>query len=73
MAESNAATRPTAGPRTEVAPLWRIRDVATYLGVPVATLYQWRHTGTGPKAYRLGKHLRYRQADVESWLADRIA
>lgn len=39
----------------------------------VGTLYQWRYTGGGPKAYRLGKHLRYRQADVESWLADQVA
>ena len=45
-------------------PLWRISDVSAFLGVPVATLYQWRHLGVGPKAYRLGKHLRYRQADV---------
>ena len=56
-----------------VRPLWSIIDVSTFLGVPVATLYQWRHLGTGPKAYRLGKHLRYRQADVEAWLADRLA
>ena len=41
--------------------------------MPVATLYQWRHLGTGPRAYRLGKHLRYRQADVEAWLADQVA
>ena len=56
-----------------VQPLWRITDVSAYLGVPVGTLYQWRYTGTGPKAYRLGKHLRYRQADVEAWLADQVA
>lgn len=58
---------------TVVAPLWRISDVSAFLGVPVGTLYQWRHTGGGPKAYRLGKHLRYRQADVESWLADQVS
>lgn len=62
---------PAPAPRAE--PLWRIGDVADYLGVPVGTLYQWRHLGTGPKAYRLGKHLRYRQADVESWLAEQAA
>lgn len=57
----------------QVIPLWRITDVSTFLGVPVATLYQWRHLGTGPKAYRLGKHLRYRQGDVEAWLANQVA
>ncbi|MGJ7442206.1 helix-turn-helix transcriptional regulator [Aquipuribacter sp. MA13-6] len=50
-------------------PLWRIGDGATFLGVPVATLYQWRRLGTGPPAYRLGKHLRYRRLEVEAWLA----
>ena len=72
MPEQSAhrATRPVS---TEIAPLWRIGDVSSYLGVPVATLYQWRHLGTGPRAYRLGKHLRYRQADVEAWLADQVA
>lgn len=57
----------------EIKPLWRIRDVSAFLGVPVATLYQWRQLGTGPKAYRLGKHLRYRHSDVEAWLADQVA
>ena len=60
---------PGGGP----TPLWSIIDVSTFLGVPVATLYQWCHLRTGPKAYRLGKHLRYRQADVEAGLADRLA
>lgn len=57
----------------EVRPLWRVTEVSAFLGVPVATLYQWRHLGTGPRAYRLGKHLRYRQTDVEAWLADQVA
>jgi predicted DNA-binding transcriptional regulator AlpA len=43
-------------------------DVARLLVVPVATLYTWRYKGTGPKAYRVGKHLRYRLVDVLAWL-----
>jgi predicted DNA-binding transcriptional regulator AlpA len=43
-------------------------DVARILVVPVTTLYCWRYKGTGPKAYRIGKHLRYRLADVLAWL-----
>ena len=65
------ASSPATAPRVE--PLWRIGDVSAYLGVPIATLYQWRHLGTGPKAYRLGKHLRYRQADVEAWLTEQAS
>jgi predicted DNA-binding transcriptional regulator AlpA len=44
-------------------------DVARILVVPVATLYCWRYKGTGPKAYRVGKHLRYQLEDVLDWLA----
>ncbi|WP_380166435.1 helix-turn-helix transcriptional regulator [Jannaschia sp. R86511] len=66
-------SEPVSAASVEAAPLWRVTDVSAFLGVPVATLYQWRHNGTGPKAYRLGKHLRYRQADVEAWLADQVA
>ena len=47
--------------------LWTIDDVAEYLGVPVKTLYDWRHRGYGPTSKRIGKHLRYRPQDVISW------
>lgn len=53
--------------------LWSVQDVSRFLGVPVATLHQWRYLGTGPKAYRVGKHLRYDPADVKAWLDTRAA
>jgi predicted DNA-binding transcriptional regulator AlpA len=53
--------------------LWSVQDVSRFLGVPVATLHQWRYVGTGPKAYRVGKHLRYDPADVKAWLDTRAA
>jgi excisionase family DNA binding protein len=43
-------------------------EVSQYLGVPVQTLYQWRNRSKGPRASRVGRHLRYRWADVEKWL-----
>ncbi len=48
--------------------LWTVQDVSEYLGVPVATLYQWRTTGYGPPARKIGKYLRYKPEDVETWL-----
>jgi predicted DNA-binding transcriptional regulator AlpA len=48
--------------------LWSIKDVSNYLGVPVNTLYYWRYTGRGPRAYRAGRWLKYREAEVRSWL-----
>ena len=43
-------------------------EVARILVVPITTLYCWRYKGTGPKAFRVGKHLRYRLADILDWL-----
>ncbi|MFG2105828.1 helix-turn-helix transcriptional regulator [Micromonospora chersina] len=48
--------------------LWTAEDVSTFLGVPVSTLYQWRYRRTGPRASRVGRHLRYDPADVRAWL-----
>ena len=48
--------------------LWTPQEVAGYLGVPVRTLYAWRSRGAGPQGLRVGKHLRYRKADLDAWL-----
>jgi DNA-binding transcriptional MerR regulator len=53
--------------RTSPEPLWTPTDVATYLGVPVQTLYQWRYKGLGPPGRRVGRHLRYEPAAVRAW------
>jgi len=34
--------------------LWRVADVAAYLGIPVNTLYQWRYLGNGHRSYKVG-------------------
>jgi excisionase family DNA binding protein len=48
--------------------LLTVNEVAGYLGVPVKTLYQWRHKGVGPRGMRVGRHLRYRSGEVDRWL-----
>lgn len=48
--------------------LWTVEEVAKFLGVPVATLYQWRHHRTGPRSRKIGRHLRYLPEDVMSWV-----
>ncbi|WP_328915216.1 MULTISPECIES: helix-turn-helix transcriptional regulator [unclassified Streptomyces] len=52
----------------ERRPLATPAELSAYLGVPVATLYQWRHRGLGPKAHKVGRHLRYRWVEVEAWV-----
>ena len=56
-------------PATTTETTWTIHDVAAYLRIPVGTLYQWRHRHTGPKAAKVGRHLRYHPAEVKAWLA----
>ncbi|MHA6784071.1 helix-turn-helix transcriptional regulator [Pseudonocardia saturnea] len=50
--------------------LWGVHEVATYLGVPVTTLYQWRHRAYGPRGRRVGRYIRYDPDDVRSWFSD---
>lgn len=47
--------------------LWSVQDVATYLGVPVMTVYHWRRIGYGPEGGRVGRYVRYRPEDVRAW------
>ena len=53
--------------------LGTIKQVSKFLGVPVGTLYQWRHKGYGPPAWRLGRSLRYDAAAVRRWLVEEPA
>lgn len=48
--------------------LLTVRELADYLGVPVATLYRWRYYNDGPHGFRVGRHLRYRWSDVQGWI-----
>ncbi len=45
-------------------------ELADYLSIPVPTIYQWRHRGDGPPGYRIGRHVRYRWSDIQTWLDD---
>ena len=48
--------------------LWTVDQLAEFAGVSVTTLYYWRWEGKGPKAIKVGRHLRYRESDIEKWL-----
>lgn len=51
-------------------PLLSIADLAEYLGVPVATIYDWRVDGKGPCGIRVGRHVRFAVSDVVTWIAE---
>jgi excisionase family DNA binding protein len=50
--------------------LMTISELAQFLDIPDATLYQWRYRGEGPPGLKLGRHVRYRPASVKKWLSD---
>jgi excisionase family DNA binding protein len=45
-----------------------ITDLSEMLGVPIHTLYRWRHKGEGPVGYRIGRHVKYCRTTVEASL-----
>ncbi len=42
--------------------------VADYIGIHEGTLRYWRHAGTGPASFKLGRRVMYRKADVDAWI-----
>ena len=52
-------------------PLLSSHEGAAFLGVPLQTNYRWRYLHEGPPGYRVGRHVRYRPADIERWLESR--
>jgi excisionase family DNA binding protein len=54
-------------------PLWTHVETAEYLGLPVTTLHQLNHKGTGPRSFKVGRHRRYAEADVLAWLESRAS
>ena len=47
------------------------REAAALVGLSPRTLDTYRSTGAGPRYYRLGGSVRYREADLEAWDAGR--
>lgn len=48
-----------------------VDDLARLLRIPKATVYRWRSMGEGPRGYSVGRYVRFRWSDVESWLQER--
>jgi excisionase family DNA binding protein len=45
------------------------REAANYLGINEATLYTWVSDGRAPRSIRIGGRRKYKQADLDAWLA----
>ncbi|MEU8947678.1 helix-turn-helix domain-containing protein [Streptomyces sp. NPDC048489] len=64
LAVGRVPDEPRTLPRRYLTPL----DVAELLGVSIETVYQWRRKRTGPRGFRVGRHLRYDPDDVRAWV-----
>jgi excisionase family DNA binding protein len=63
-------------PASHEPELLTITEAAELLRAPVATLRYWRHLGSGPRSFRLGRRVLYRRADLRTWIdaqADQIS
>lgn len=49
--------------------LMTVQECAAYLNVPLRSLREYR-IRWGLPAVRVGRHLRFRERDVEAWLSD---
>jgi DNA-binding transcriptional MerR regulator len=49
--------------------LLTITEAADLTRAPLATLRYWRHLGTGPRSFRLGRRVVYRRTDLLEWIA----
>ena len=53
--------------------LLTLQEVANVVRVPVATLRYWRHLGTGPRSFRIGRSVRFWRTEVFLWLDNQSA
>ncbi|MHA5052250.1 helix-turn-helix transcriptional regulator [Streptomyces sp. SD15] len=68
LALADVATEPRALPARYLTP----EDLVVMFELPsVETVYQWRRKRTGPRGFRVGRHLRFDPADVRSWVDSR--
>lgn len=44
-------------------------EVVALTGLARGTLAYYRHAGIGPRSYKLGRRVRYDEADVLAWIA----
>jgi predicted DNA-binding transcriptional regulator AlpA len=65
LALADVATEPRPLPARYLTP----EDLVEIFDLPsVETVYQWRRKRTGPRGFRVGRHLRFDPTDVRAWV-----
>lgn len=60
------------GSRHSAREVLTVDDLAERYSVPKQTIYVWNMNGTGPRIMHIGRHVRYRLADVIEWEESRL-
>jgi Helix-turn-helix domain len=64
---TNLSRRPGPNPGDEMLAL---QEACRFLRVPEGTLRYWRHLGSGPRSFKIGRHVRYWRTDLILWLTE---
>ena len=63
------ASQGAAASNANPASLMSTDEAATYLSAKPLTLVAWRHQKRGPTYVKIGGHVRYRQVDLDGFIA----
>ncbi|MEU9850706.1 helix-turn-helix domain-containing protein [Streptomyces sp. NPDC047985] len=68
-ASAEVAAAPRALPSRFLSP----DDLVEMFELPsVETVYQWRRKRTGPRGFRVGRHLRFDPDDIRAWVESQL-
>jgi excisionase family DNA binding protein len=56
--------------RSSGSPFMSLSEAAAYLGIAAQTVYAWRSKGVGPVGVKLRGRVKYRQSDLDAWIAE---
>lgn len=48
--------------------LLTVDELAKLLRIPKRTIYKFAHEGHIPGGFRVGKHWRFRESEIENWI-----
>jgi len=51
---------------------WTTKQAAEFLQIKETTLEQWRWNGKSPRFVKMGRCVRYRKADLEAFMNERV-
>jgi predicted DNA-binding transcriptional regulator AlpA len=64
--------RRLVGPVRDNGGLLNEQEVAKWLGIPPGSVRMHRYRKTGPPFARIGRHVRYRAADIARWIDEQM-